>query len=200
MRPELLARLTVALFIVAALAVACSDGDDGDGEPSERGDWTVDDAREFEDFAVLWAGQEFQGIELERVIRHRTPEGTLVPEDLMLFMYGTCDPGPQEGCAVPLSISNENCRVSQSPVPPAGAPFFRGGGVIADGGEDATVVWTADVRVKIYAGDAELRQAAAAALVALNGRGPAEPSEPLPILEPACAPPIAPTGRPTSAQ
>ena len=83
---------------------------------------------EFDEFTLFWLGETYQGLPLTDTVYAES-------EKVVLFVYGTCDPGHEEGCAPPLSLRVEPCVQS----PP-------GSSVQGD-----RRVWTRDVTITISA-------------------------------------------------
>jgi hypothetical protein len=85
-----------ALVGVAALA-AC--GGAADEVPPLAGDLTLEQARAFEKFPLVYAGERVDGLPLVAIVRR---EDTA---DYVSFVYGDCRPSsPDSGCAPPAEI------------------------------------------------------------------------------------------------
>jgi hypothetical protein len=85
-----------ALLGVAALA-AC--GGAADEVPPLAGDLTLEQARAFDEFPLVYAGERVDGLPLVAIVRrHDTAE-------YVSFVYGDCRPSPPDGgCAPPAEI------------------------------------------------------------------------------------------------
>src|SRR2546425_5975873 len=111
--------------VLLALVVSCareaedipgnSGGATGTGcDPSaddENGDWSVDQAKQFCKFQLYWLGEEYEGLPLTKIERHISTVPTRVPsyeaEDILLFVYGSCQAKPDSGCPEPVSVRVE---------------------------------------------------------------------------------------------
>ena len=166
----------------------------GDGTTSVTADpltWSLEDAREFEEFPVYWLGESFQGLPLVAVHRIDYPgrwpgEIYNVPWHEVRFIYGTCTAAPgQSSCPVPLSIGiRPYCEVPPEAIPNAmraTAPEeeIRGAVVQRMGRSSHMQVWTSNVSISINATDPAIADAAAQNLVRLNGDKPSSPEEAL---------------------
>ena len=89
--------VTPAAVGIAIALLAVGDGDGGDD--NERGRWTIEDAREFEEFSLYRLGESFRGLPLTAIVRYRYGA-----EDSVAFIYGTCTPSSDGGCAPPVQI------------------------------------------------------------------------------------------------
>ena len=89
--------VTPAAVGIAIALLAVGDGDGGDD--NERGRWTIEDAREFKGFSLYWLGESFRGLPLTAIVRYRYGA-----EDSVAFIYGTCTPSSDGGCAPPVQI------------------------------------------------------------------------------------------------
>ena len=146
-------------------------------------------ASAFQDFPLYWLGLEFQGLPLSDITRsyrlHLTP-----PENYIHLMYGTCTPAPEAGCRAPLQISVEPyCDALRGGSAPA-APeddVLQVRSVSVQFAAGALWLWTGDVFVRVSAYPEEQMLAAAEALVAANGQGPATADQPLPPLDSDCS-------------
>lgn len=160
-----------ALLAAVALSLAsCGGGDDVD----------LGAAREFDGFALLWAGERFEEWEVTH-LEIPTAGG------FALIVYGDCTPtgGEQPSCTPPLQLQiqplcNHLADVARAPIwkkrSIRGAPV----GTI----DSAPVLFTRNVQVKAYRGegsDAGLAWRALVALRSLNGVPPlVQPSGPIP--------------------
>jgi len=133
-------------------------------------------ASTFQEFPFYWLGLEFQGLPLSGITRVYTEPA----EDQILLMYGTCEPKPEAGCGPPLQMRVEPCRHNQRPPDAAADGVFQVRGTPAQRVSDHLLLWTGRAFVRISAYTEEMMLAAAEALVAANGQGPATPDEPLP--------------------
>jgi hypothetical protein len=151
--------------------------------------WTLEDAREFEDFPVYWLGESFQGLPLVAVQRIHYP-GAFPgkpyddPRNEVAFLYGDCTIAPGEtGCPVPLTIVIQPyCDVPPEVVADAvkiGPPEEIRGAVAQRTGKSKVRLWTSNVSIGIHATDPAVADAAAQNLVRLNGDKPSSPEEAL---------------------
>lgn len=85
--------VTASAVGIAIALLAVGDGDGGDD--NERGRWTIEDAREFEEFSLYWLGENYDGLPLTAIVG---------AEDRVAFIYGTCTPSSDGGCAPPVQI------------------------------------------------------------------------------------------------
>ncbi len=146
-------------------------------------------ASAFQEFPFYWLGLEFQGLPLSGITRsyrlHLTP-----PENDIRLMYGTCEPPPREGgCRAPLQISVQPCRYGPRAPEATEAGVMQVRGADAQFFTDALWLWTGDVAVRVSAYPEERVLAAAEALVAANGQGPATPDQAFPPLVSDCSDP-----------
>jgi hypothetical protein len=110
--------------------------------------WPIEDARQFDQFSLFWLGEEFEGLPLTNIVHAKS-------EKVVIFVYGSCDPGREGGCAPPISLRIEPC----SHEPPgrslsldsAGSPFDIRGAQAAFSRAGHLKVWTRDVTVSVYA-------------------------------------------------
>jgi hypothetical protein len=151
--------------------------------------WSVENAREFKDFSVYWAGESFQGLPLVAVHRIDYPgrwpgEIYNVPWHEVSFDYGDCAiPPGEESCTVPLTIAiRPYCEVPPEIVADAaktGPPEEIRGAVAQRMGKPHMQLWTGNVSISIDATDEALVDEAARNLVRLNGDKPTSPGEAL---------------------
>ncbi len=124
--------------VIVAVAIVVLES--GDQTRSVRG-WPIEDARQFDQFSLFWLGEEFEGLSLTNIVHAKS-------EKVVIFVYGSCDPGGEGGCAPPLSLRNEPCN--QEP-PGAGGPFEIRGAQAAFSSAGQLKVWTREVTVSVYA-------------------------------------------------
>ncbi len=146
-----------------------------EGGDSVRG-WPIEDARQFDQFSLFWLGEEFEGLPLRNIVNASS-------EKVVIFIYGSCNPRGEGGCAPPLSVRVEPC----SHEPPgrslskdyAGSPYeIRGAQAVFVG--DHLRVWTRDVTVTIFAESGlATRAAGALRLVSEGPEGAEKDLEPL---------------------
>jgi hypothetical protein len=138
--------LFAAAVALAAIGVACTD----DRATQEE----LKALHEFDEFPVYWAGEEFRGLPLSRVMI--AGDGADV-----YLMYGSCEPRSDAGCAPPLAIeTRRSCMVSVAATP----TVVRGTSAFDT---PHLVIHTGGVAVTIYA-DEPLESDAAEAIVAAN--------------------------------
>lgn len=130
----------VLVVLFAVVTLGCSGGST---TVHPKGNFSVEQAREFHRFPVYYPGSEANGQKLTAV--RRDPLGPMRKnEDSILFSYGTCEipAGQMEGgCSLPVSVSNEpacsrNLSMYQGALSPrprrtrvrgTTAAFFEGG-------------------------------------------------------------------------
>jgi hypothetical protein len=157
--------VVVAVAAAVIAAVVLLEGGDGVG-----GNWTIEDARAFDEYPVYWLGEEFDGLPLTNIsYTHR--------ENTVFFAYGDCEPPKDGGCAPPLEIIIEPCRQN----PPGRYATSLDSLVEIRGAKAALqrefVLWTGEVAVTIFA-ERELAVEAANALVSVRD-GPEAAAKPL---------------------
>lgn len=86
-----------ACALLAALALAGS-GPAGDGRGGSLPGFTLQQARAFEDFPLLYAGDRADGLPLVALLRRSDTA------DFVSFVYGDCVPSEDAGCAPPAEI------------------------------------------------------------------------------------------------
>ncbi len=146
-------------FAVTGVALPLLDGGGGgEAQPASAGQirWTIDDARQFTEFPLYWLGESYEGLPLTKIIRYRyDPEPPIPPieaENSVTFIYGSCTPGPESGCAPPLSIRVEPyCMKPPERIAPAvrGTPFEVRGAVAEQISGDLRI-WAGEVSVKVF--------------------------------------------------
>lgn len=165
--------------------------------PPLRGEWTIEEAQQFDEFALYWLGPEFRGVPLTRVYRFDTRASDPPaehPENGVHLMYGTCevsgsfpDPG---SCSPPIQINMEGPgqRYCDKYALYPGRTPFRGQAELTRGEiESSGYVWTENVAVKIYANsEAWGPHEVADALVSLNSETALLPGDPLPTISITC--------------
>lgn len=158
-------------FVVTGVSLSLLDGGGGGGsaQPARAGElrWTVEDAKQFKEFPLYWLGESYEGLPLTKIIRYR------YDENIVLFIYGSCTPGPESGCPPPLSIRVEPyCMKPPERIAPAvrGTPFQVRGAPAEQISGDLRI-WTGEVSVKIFT-DGLAAQVEAAEKLRLVGEGP----------------------------
>lgn len=167
--------LALAVVVAGALLLATERirGRDGSTSSNDFGPWSAGEVREFDAYPVLWLGEEFQGLRLSSTIRDIAEDDPTSPhrpgQDGFLFTYGDCDPGSQDGCAVPFAVrSTTTCTLPGGLVLPTGddrMETVRGAAKRFD-----AYVWTGDVVVSL-SGDPNLIEAAVQSLQVANPGG-----------------------------
>lgn len=89
--------LGVIASLVAVLVLAGA-GSAGYGEPAPPAQFTLEDARAFDDYPLYFAGDRVEGLPLVTVLRRSDTA------DFVSFVYGDCTPDDDMGCAPPLEI------------------------------------------------------------------------------------------------
>ena len=169
-------------FAVTGVTLSLLDGGGGGpAQPAAAGQlrWTIDDARQFKEFPLYWLGESYEGLPLTKIIRYRyDPEPPIPPieaENSVTFIYGSCTPGPESGCATPLSIVlDDYClkppeRISTSVK--RGPPFDVRRGLAQYIGRDHVRVWTGNVSIAIFT-EGAASQVEAAEKLRLVSEGP----------------------------
>lgn len=142
-----------------------------------KGNWTVDDAKQFKDFALFWAGDEHAGVPLAAVIRASYPTyarpGIEAAENSVTFLYGACIPPEGEGgCPAPYQVVVQQACQSQPSTADesvvAGAPFDLKGATAQLYRDGHLEFWTQDVSVTVYGPDQAEMFALAGEIVPLN--------------------------------
>lgn len=147
-----------------------------EGRPNGQ---TVDAARDFAEFPVLWLDREYRDLPLSSVLRNtRSPyegkapfPGPSTGQSFEIF-YGSCAPVPGGECNAPLQIFVD----AGGATPPAeaipGEIVWRGPyevrGVMAMDLDFATVLWFDNGLAVTLRGDADLRRMAANDLMLAN--------------------------------
>jgi hypothetical protein len=140
-----LRRLLLLAVVAAALLVSSCEG--GDGSPD------VQAAEDFGTYRLYYLGSSFHGLPLTDVVRG-SGRG---PHRSWSFIYGTCDPGPDEGCAPQLEVQNSSICVRYRALYEKGqrpnlAPFrgaLLGRGSAGDGAE----VYTGRTTIVVFGKD-----------------------------------------------
>ncbi len=83
---------------VVAVLVLAGAGSAGDGERTPPSQFTLEDARAFDDHPLYFAGDRVEGLPLVTVLRRSDTA------DFVSFVYGDCTPDDDMGCAPPLEI------------------------------------------------------------------------------------------------
>ena len=112
-----------AVIAAAVVALAVVLGYGGSQRESYKGNFSVEEAKQFRDFPIYYAGNAVSGEELSAVLHD--PFGFRDPDQFTVaFIYGTCDSeGYDGGCAPPVEISNEPaCRRNLAMYGGAGSP------------------------------------------------------------------------------
>ena len=148
-------------FALTGLVVSVLHDGGGRGPaPASAGQigWTLEDARQFNEFPLYWLGESYDGLPLTRIIRYRydpePPIPAVTAEDSVAFIYGTCTPSPESGCAPPLQIIVEPYCTRPpeiiAPLANVGSSFdIRG--ATAQWVTDHLRIWTGDVSTTIFA-------------------------------------------------
>ncbi len=159
-------------FVVTGVLVSMLGGGGGSAPPVSAGqlDWTIEDARQFNEFPLYWLGETYQGLPLRKIIRYTydpDPSGPpALAENLVLFIYGSCTPTGQEGgCPPPLSIRVEPyCSrppESISSRAKVGSTFYVRSASAQQIGLDHIRMWTGDVSIAIFTNGIDAQVAAA---------------------------------------
>jgi hypothetical protein len=158
----LLVAFAVAFAVTGLVAYLLDHGGGGLAEPTSAGQrrWTIEDATNFTEFPLYWLGESYNGLPLTRIIRYRydpePPIPAVTAEDSVAFIYGTCTPSPEAGCAPPLQIIVEPYCTRPpeiiAPLANVGSSFdIRG--ATAQWVTDHLRIWTGDVSTTIFAAE-----------------------------------------------
>ncbi len=147
------------------------------------------EAQQFEEFGLYWLGDSFQGLPLTRIFR-KDYAGPYAGSrrNIVGLDYGDCTiptdlpDGAERACSIPLTIQvRPYCEVTLQMVADSvktGAPVdVRGAPAQWTGGD--IILWTSTSSISIAGVNADLVNAAAHALVGLNGQGPTSADAPL---------------------
>ena len=166
-----------ALALTGLVVSVLDDGGGRGGAPASAGQigWTLEDARQFNEFPLYWLGESYDGLPLTRIIRYRydpePPIPAVTAEDSVAFIYGTCTPSSESGCAPPLQIIVEPyCTRPPEIIAPLAAvgSSFDIRGATAQWVTDHLRIWTGDVSTTIFAA----AEASAAEQLRLVSEGP----------------------------
>lgn len=144
--------LTVAPVVLVVggglLAWALLRGGDDGRVVTPTGNWSLEEARAFDGFALFWAGDNFGDQPLTAIIR---AEG----EDSVSFLYGSCTlPEGEGGCAVPFQVTVEPfCQSPPGRLAESvkkGEPFQLRGALAQEYGEGSMQLWTQDVSISLH--------------------------------------------------
>ena len=102
-------RFALALLLLLSFSVlGCGSDEEPDGGANPTpvpgdGEWSIEEARAFDEFTLYWLGETYSGLPLTEISRYTydAPPGQVGSEDTVLFIYGTCTP-VGEGVAVHL--------------------------------------------------------------------------------------------------
>lgn len=139
-----------------------------------NGDMTLDELRAFPGFPVYWIGEEYGGLPLTRIIRHvftPSPSSFSRGENVVLLLYGECQPPPNGGCAPPLSIRIEpacDSRQADLPVAAIGGAVTEIRGAPAAKVSGHLQIWARDVTVSVFAPNDALTSSVANAIEPVN--------------------------------
>jgi hypothetical protein len=148
-------------------------------------------ARDFDEFPIYWLGPEFGGHSLRYVIRHVSSPEASPSENIVSFLYGTCEMPAEGGCPPPVQVITEPyCLVPPSLISqaPGGSALshLRGNATSMEVGGGLRI-WAGDASVKLYASDRQLLNEAAASIRSPNGLGPAGVGDDLPAPHTDCS-------------
>ncbi len=131
--------------------------------------WPIEDARQFDQFSLFWLGEEYEGLPLRRI-------SYVSNEKVFLFVYGSCNPRGEGGCAPPLSLTIEPCNLEPHG---GGGSFEIRGARAAFSNAGQLKVWTREVTVSVFAEPGLAMEAANALRPVSEGpEGALEPLEP----------------------
>lgn len=147
----------MCVVLLCAAALACTA--DNKLEPS----------REFRDFDTWWLGEEFEQLDVSRA------------EDA-LFLYGTCEPGPDSGCPAPVQVILEQlCEFPVLDFEPAGREEpLRGSATFQRIRDGQALVRTGSVAITLFARDDATLRRMAEALESRNVEPPVGSGERMP--------------------
>lgn len=132
--------------------------------------WSIEDARQFDQFSLFWLGEEYEELPLTHISYASS-------EKVFLFVYGSCNPRGEGGCAPPLSLTIEPCNLE----PPGGGGSFEiRGAQAAFSSAGQLKVWTREVTVSVFAEPGlDMRAAGALRLVSEGPEGAENELDPL---------------------
>jgi hypothetical protein len=164
-------RARIALTAVAAaLAAGCTAAAPTPARPFSSSDFTPTSIRRFSEFPLYWVGTRFGGWPLVAI------DGPMPPDDFITFIYGTCEPRPQDeeaSCEPPLEIQVQPLCVHLEVV--AADPVWERRSVrSAPVGriDHAPVLLSRTVQVKVYTDSLAVAWRVLAALRSANGVAP----------------------------
>jgi hypothetical protein len=168
-----------ALLGVAALA-AC--GGAANEVPPLAGDLTLEQARAFEEFPLVYAGERVDGLPLVAIVRRDDTA------DYVSFVYGDCRPSsPDGGCAPPAEIqvwpagrrNLSSYDASRGGPSPSTLTRIRGSPAAFFDAETRLELYTAELTVVLFARSRERLAKLATALRCLAEDAPDEPADTL---------------------
>lgn len=123
---------------VCLAAAGCGASSVSQVEPAAppRGDLTLEQVRVFDDFPLVFAGDQVDGLPLAAILRRDDTA------DYVSFVYGDCVPADDQGCAPPAEVqvwpacARSPDRYESSPESPASEPTVVRGvpALVLDGG------------------------------------------------------------------
>jgi hypothetical protein len=67
---------------------------------------SADEVEQFSRYPLVWLGAEFEGLPITAVVEKRSPANPRRPAiDSVTFVYGDCEPLPDQGCPAPLQVT-----------------------------------------------------------------------------------------------
>jgi hypothetical protein len=92
-------RLAVVLAVILVVATLAACGGAAEELAPLAGDLTLEQARAFEEFPLVYAGERVDGLPLVAIVRRDDTA------DYVSFVYGDCRPSsPEGGCAPPAEV------------------------------------------------------------------------------------------------
>ncbi len=135
--------LVVALGLVAACSALDRDG-------SSDADWSVADARAFDEYALWWLGEAYNGERLASILAVETQDDESSGIGSVAFLYGSCTPTSDGGCPSPYQVIVEpNCVL-----PVVGEVIlrgFRGEGELGEFPDGHFRIATGSVAITLFA-------------------------------------------------
>jgi hypothetical protein len=129
--------------------------------PSDvRGNWTTAEAKGYQEYALWWLGDEYEGLSVTSVYKGTgvvTLErpGIILRDNSISFMYGDCEAKDHQGCAPPYQVIIErNCDIRPDLIPGyiknGAARAFRGGATLQEFGDGHVQITTGPVTVTLF--------------------------------------------------
>jgi hypothetical protein len=93
-----LRNVTALVVCLAAAGCGASGASRVDPGAPPRGEISLAQVREFDDFPLLYAGEHVDGLQLVAILRRDDSA------EYVSFVYGDCEPADEQGCAPPAEV------------------------------------------------------------------------------------------------